>query len=58
MPTWVRIMAITLVLIMFVIPAVVLGLLTSPFFFLLLFGLIFVPVILLQPAVERSRRGG
>jgi hypothetical protein len=56
MPTWVKVIAIVMVLVMFGIPALLLGMMVNLWFFLLLFGLIFIPVILLRPAVEESRR--
>jgi hypothetical protein len=56
MPKWVKYMSAALVILLFGIPAILLGLLIHFWFFLLLLGLIFVPAILLRPAVEDSRR--
>jgi len=56
MPTWVRWLAIVMVALLFVIPAIILAFAVNLWWLLLLLGLIFVPVLLLQPAVDRSRR--
>lgn len=55
MPTWVRWMAIVVVVLLFGIPAILLALAVSFWGLLLLLGLIFIPVVLLQPAIDRSR---
>jgi len=57
MPKWVKYMSVALIIMFVVIPGIALAMLVDLWFLLLLFGLIFVPVILLQPAVEESRRG-